>query len=281
MPDPVITADPAPAAAWHAGVDAETMGYIQTQAWHDKPANEVALAAIKAAREATIYNGVPADRLLKLPENTADEAGWKAVHSRLGVPAEAKDYDFSSIKGEDGKPLLDDGEADFMRATAHRLNIPKDTAVQLVQELLKRDAGSSATEAAEKTAKLVEEHAALDKNWGTNKASNLFLAQKGAEKLGFAPEHIQALENVVGYAKIMDALRAVGELAGEARYVGNGSPNNFNNGMMTAEQASGRLAELKRDTAWVARYNAGDTAAFREMQALLVATTGDAGDYRR
>src|SRR5881394_756652 len=46
--------------------------------------------------------GVPADQVLRVPKDAADEKGWNAVWSRLGKPTDAKGYDFSDIKFADG-----------------------------------------------------------------------------------------------------------------------------------------------------------------------------------
>src|SRR5437879_5504237 len=90
-------------ASWHQGADAETLGHIQNRGWQDKPANEVALAAIKAHREAEKLIGVPADQLLRLPVSTADAEAWKPVWQKLGAPVDAAGYDFTPIKTAAGE----------------------------------------------------------------------------------------------------------------------------------------------------------------------------------
>lgn len=262
-----------PAAPWYNGADAELVGHIQTKGWHELTPDKAALAAIAAHREAERFIGVPADRVLKLPAGPEDADGWRAVHNKLGVPEKPDGYDFSTLKGEDGQPLLDETETAFLRETAHRLNIPASTAVQLAQSFLKRDAETFSAEAADKTAKLAEEHKTLDASWGQNKEANLFLAKKGAEKLGLTPDNVDALEGIVGYAKVMEALRQVGELSGEARFISNAS--GFNNGIMTREQAIARKSELMADSSWAQRYLAGSSAEVREMTSLLTIITGD------
>lgn len=262
-----------PPAPWFQGADPELVGHIQAQGWHEKPANEVALAAIAEARRNAAFNGVPADKLVRLPDGPQDEAGLKAFRAKIGVPDDAKGYDFSALKNDKGEPLLDQARTDFFANTALKLGIPKDAAVQLAQDFLAQENSTAAAQAADKTAKLTEEHKALDANWGQNKDANLFLAKKGAEKLGLTPEQVNSLENVVGYAGIMEALRKVGELAGEARFVSGNA--NVNGGIMTREQAVARKAELMKDSAWTSRYMAGGAAEGREMLALNTLIVGD------
>lgn len=261
------------AATWYTGADAELIGHIQTKGWHELTPDKAALAAVQAHREAERFVGVPADRVIKLPADAADEAGWKAAWSRLGVPADAKEYDFSSLVGEDKQPLLDTAEQDWLRATAHKLNVPKDAATQLAQEIVKHRADAAASAATEGTARLQEEHKMLEQNWGANMEANKFVARKGAEKLGLDATAVDALEKIAGYAKTMEALRRVGELSGEAKFFSGPGPNR--DGIMTREQAVSRKADLMQDQAWVKRYMDGGVTEKREMEGLLTLIVGD------
>lgn len=277
-PAPAPAPDPAPAPAgnpWYHGADEAVVGFIQSKGWHDKPANEAAIAAVTSYREAQQYIGVPPDRVIKLPENLTDPDGMKPVWGRLGVPEKPEGYDFSSIVDADTKqPLLDEQETTWLRGVAHKLNIPAGAATQLAQELLAHNVEIEGTEAAANTAALAEEHKVLDTSWGANKEANTFLAKRGAEKLGLDATAVDALEKVQGYAKTMEALRRVGELAGEARFVNSSNPA-FNDGIMTREQAQDRKSTLMKDEAWVNRYNSGDAAAAKEMLALNTIIVGD------
>ncbi len=258
-------------AAWYAGADAELIGHIQTKGWHDLTPDKAALAAIQAHREAERYIGAPADRLIKLPASSDDAAGWADVFKRLGAPEKAEDYDFSGVKV--GEEAVDPGLVDFFRKEALRLHLPKDVAPELLKNYLDHQNGIGSAAAAEKTAKLAEEHKVLDASWGQNKEANKYLARKGAEALGFDAATVDALESVVGYAKIMEGLRNVGQLNGEAKFIqGNGLTKD---GIMTREQASARVSELKADKAWVAKYLDGDAACAREMTSLNTIIVGD------
>lgn len=261
------------ATPWYNGADAETIGFIQSKGWHEHTPDKAALEAVKSYREAQQFIGAPADRIIKLPTDAADEAGWKAAYAKLGVPADAKEYDFSSVKVND-QPL-EQGFQDFLRTQAAALHLPKDAAPQLATALVKYMEENATASAADKTAKLAEEHKTLDANWGANKEGNLFIAKKGAEALGFTPAEVDALEGVVGYAKIMEALRKVGAANGEHSFIGGGNGPNGSGGIMTREQASNRLSELKADQGFVKRYLDGDVQAKREMEALHVILASD------
>jgi hypothetical protein len=264
---------PAGGDPWFKGADDATVGFIQSKGWHDKPPAEAALAAIKSYHEAQTFIGAPPERIIKLPTDANDEAGWKDVWTRLGAPADAKDYDLSAVKV--GDQPLDQGFQDFIRAQATALHLPKDAAAQLAAAFVKYTGDSETSQAAERTAKIAEERKLLDANWGANKEGNTFVAKKGAEALGFDASVVDALENVVGYAKIMEGLRKVGELSGEAKFINGGQGPNGNGGIMTREQAVARKAELMNDTAWAKRYTDGGAAENRELQALLAIITAD------
>lgn len=265
-------APPTTEKPWYDGADAALVGHIQTKGWHDKPAGEAALAAIRAHQEAEKFIGAPADRLVKLPTDPNDAEGWKAVWTKLGAPAEAKDYDFTGLKFADDKPV-EPAFVDWLRAKSHELNLPKDAATRLGTEFVKYLDASSTTAATEKQAALVEEHTKLDKEWGPNKEANLFVAKQGAAKLGLTPEQVTALEGVVGYAGIMEALRKVGDLAGEGRFIS--SAAGPGNGIMTREQAVARKDELMRDEGWTKRYLEGGVSENKELTALITLITAE------
>lgn len=261
------------AAPWHTGIDGELIGHAQNKGWKlDDPKTAFASAA-QAHREAQSRLGIPAEQLLRLPKDASDEAGWKAVYNRLGVPAEAKEYDFSAVKRADGKDV-DAGLADALRPAMLNARVPKDRAGDVVSAVVKHLDGIAAEETAQRTAKLTEEKAALAKNWGPNEAANKFIASQAAQKLGLSPEAVAALESQIGYSKVMEMFHKIGRSLGEDKYVSGEQPNS---GIMSRDQAVARKNELMADKAWVARKVAGDAIANREMRALNVIITGDDG----
>ncbi len=256
---------PAANTPWYQGADAEIIGHMQTKGWDKKAANEVALEAIKSFREAEKFIGAPANELLRVPKEVSDEAGWNKVWSRLGKPADPKEYDFSTIKFADGTPLAEDF-TNFMRQQAFKLNMPKEAATAITNEFAKYMESAEMSEKTESAAKIAEERSALARNWGANLEANKFIAQRAAAALGVDPATVAALENVVGYAKVMDMFLNIGQKIGEDKFItGNRGEQN---GVLTREQAQSRKGELMNDKEWVKSYLAGDTAKKREMTAL-------------
>jgi hypothetical protein len=278
---PAADTQPPPAAAgapWHQGkVDAEILGHLQNRGWHDKPADVVALEAIRAHREAERLIGAPANEMLRMPKPT-DEVGTKAFWGRLGAPDTKEGYDLSGVKFADGT-ALDAGFVDQLRTAADQFHLPKDAAAHMAQSFVKFMEGADAAEAAETAAALVNEKAALAKNWGANFEANKFVAQSAARALGIDPETVAALESQVGYSKVMEMFRNIGSKIGEDKFVSGGV--GASNGVMTREQAVSRKADLMKDSAWVDRYMKGGTAEGREMQALITLIVGDDTEYSR
>lgn len=261
------------ATPWYEGhADAETVGYLQNRGLHLKTPVEAALDLSKAHREAQKLIGGDEKNILRLPTDPKDEAGWKTVWSRLGAPAEAKDYDFSAIKMADGT-ALNDSLAEAIRAQALSLHLPKDAAASMAQSFAKYLDGVSTAKNADLTAALQGEKTALKTNWGPNHDTNMLVARNAAAALKLTGEEISALEKTVGYARTMEMFRAIGSKIGEDKFIGNSSGAG-QGGAVTREQAVARKTELMADKGWVAKYMAGDVANGREMSNLIAIIVG-------
>lgn len=255
-------------APWYqgmVGVDDAVIGSITAKGWDKLPVNQAAVQAIAAWRSAETLVGTPAENLLKLPKDPAAPE-WSSVWSRLGRPDAADKYDVSAIKRASGAEL-DPSFVSQMQNLAHKLNLPADRATDLVTEVVKLQDTVTSTAEAERSAKLIEERAALTQNWGANMEANKIVAQNAARALGVEPEQIAALEGVIGYAKVMEMFRNIGTKIGEDRYINSGAQGG-NGGVMSRDQASSRRAELMKDSGWTSRYLAGGTEEAKEMQSL-------------
>ena len=274
MPDPTPTPSPTPTPAptptptdqpWHTGIEAETLGFWQNKGLAVDDPKALAASLTKSYRELERHMGVPPDQLIKLPKAGAPPEEWKAVYQRLGAPADAKEYDFNGVKfaGND----LDPAFADAMRAGLAAAFVPKDKAAAIVKSVVDYLEGAEKAETAVTTAKIAEEKATLQKNWGTNFDFNHLKAIEGARRLGISREGVEAMEKQIGYASTMEALRKIGAGTTEDMFVDSvrGSAGN----PVTREGAIDRKATLEKDPLWVKRYLSGDAEAGREMRALI------------
>lgn len=262
----------AAAKPWHDGVDAETLGHWQNKGWKIDSPKDIAIAATKQAREAEKHFGVPAEQLLKMPKADAKPEEIKAFWNRLGAPTDAKDYDFSGVKGADGNPIAAP-LADTLRAAAAAANLPKDAAATVAQAVAKHLDDTRAAETAVTAGKVAAEKAELLKNWGINADFNLLKAMEGARRLGITPEAVKALEGQIGYAAVMESMRKIGVGTSEDTFVERGAGGSAGK-VTTREGAVARKAELMADKAWGARYLAGGIAEKQEMDGLNVMIDG-------
>lgn len=270
-PTPESTPAPAPDKPWYDGMSAEEVGVLQNRGL-DKGDYKAAVAnLIKAHGEAQKFIGAPPDQMLRLPKDEADGEGWTKVWERLGRPAKADEYDLSGIKFKDGT-ALDDNMASFLKSAAFDANMPKAAAQSFAAKLAAHLDKIEDAESAETQANLQAEHQALKKSWGANFEANKFVAQQGAIGLGWDKDTVDKLEKVVGFGKMMEALRTAGQKFGEDKYVANRAPGG--SGVMTREQAKAKLDELKSDTDWTRKFSLGDKAAMREFNALTEMIAG-------
>jgi len=99
-------------------------------------------------------------------------------------------------------------------------------------------------------------------------------AKEGATRLGLDETATAALESFMGYAKVMDALRKIGNARREDVFVDN--PTSVPGSVTTREGAMARKSELFADRAWVTRLNAGDAEAKAEWKRLNQMIEGEA-----
>jgi hypothetical protein len=271
-PSPGVTPPPAPTPGtpWYQGkADAEMIGYWENKAWkHDDPVT-IALEATKAAREAQKFVGVPPEQLLRLPKDAKDEAGWNTIYNRLGKPKDAKEYDLSSVKFANDKPL-DEAFAETLRQTAFSNHLSKDAATAFAQSMAKFMDAQDAAELAETTANVDRQKAELKKSWGANYEENRLAAMQGARRLGMSDEDFNVLGNTVGLVRMMDIFRKIGTGTTEDTFVEGANSGN----PKTVASAQARLAELMQDQAWGERLLKGDAATVREWKALEEQITG-------
>lgn len=249
---------PAPhGIAWlPADADAELVGHVQNKGW--KSAADAALAHRAAER---LIGADRAGRTVTLPADENDQAGWQAVYEKLGRPASAADYKL---------PVPEGADASFATAAAeqfHKLGIPLKAAQQLTAWWNEKAGAISATQAAAEQAAIDADVAALDKDWGTEKAARIEVARRGAQALGLDANAIEALQKSAGgsFAKTMKALAKVGDMVAESKSDGLDNPGSFS---MTPEGAKAKKASLMADQEWSKRASKNGSPEWAELTRL-------------
>lgn len=250
---------------WFETFDAETKGYLQARGLDKLKPVEALTKTIQAHRNAESKLGVPADRVVRWPEE-GDTEGWRGLHSRLGVPEKPEGYDFSNLKFSDGASA-EDAFIKFMRDAAYELNVPKGTAEALAKKFL--DFGEVAEKEENAKVALDAQVAAqtLQTSLGANYERNKFIADRAASLLGVSVDALNALAKAASFPQVMDGLLKIGIKMGEASLLGIGD-NGPGNGPMTREQAMSQKRDLMADKDWVARWGRGDKAAVDQIRKL-------------
>jgi hypothetical protein len=265
------TTAPPPAPVWHEGVEAETLGFWQNKGYDITSPLKVAAELTKQYRGLEKHIGAPPDQIVRLPKADAKPEEINAFRQKIGVPAEAKDYDFSSIK--------DTALADALRAASHEAGVPKDAAVKVAAAVVKHLESTATTNTTLDAAKLAAERLTLEKNWGgkdsTTYQYNHLQAMEGARRLGITPEAVKALESQIGFASVMDSMRKIGAARSEDIFV-ESAQSGAAGKVTTREGAASRKQEHMADKAWSTRYLAGDVQAKAELLQLNQMIEGEA-----
>ena len=260
---------------WYSPLPADLQDYVQKNGLADKDP----LAAFQAAAQSDIglkaHMGVPASQLLKLPEGDNPDA-WKAVWQRLGAPDSADKYDFTTIRGPNNADLDAPSQAqvEAARGIAAKLNLPQSMAVQLAQEMVQRNIDAGTAAAADRSAQVQAGMAALRQNWAQNFDANSFVAQQAMKAFGMTPEQIATVQGSPNVAAAMETWRQIGARIGEDKFVAGGGGGGNQNIPMTKGDATSRLDELKNDSEWRTRWNAGGAAERREFERLTQLAAG-------
>lgn len=239
---------------WYTGIQDEGLrGYVQTKGFKD-PA-----ALADSYRNLEKLQGVPQDRLLKLPEK-ADDPAWGDVYKRLGRPDDAKGYELQ-FEGDPSFAERFGGvfhEAQLTKAQAQKLNTAWNG---YVEELLANDQ----RDRQERDAKDLQE---LKTEWGGTYDENVEVGRRAGREFGLSEDEFQQVSSALGSGKTLKLFQRIGAKLGEAKpFDPSGSGGNSGFGM-TPEAARARIQALSGDKEWTAKYLNGGAAEKDEMERL-------------
>lgn len=256
---PAVAPVPAAPPAWHAGLDADTQGWVQNKGW-DKLAPDHALPEIvKSFRNTERYIGVPADQLLRVPKE-GDMAAYNAVYDKLGRPAKPEEYQLEIPKEAD--PSF----KEWAQKTFHGMGLNGRQANELLKSYTAYTEGRVQAAQAEYETKIAADTTKLKSEWGAAEAKNTQIARGAARDLGISAEAIDALEQVLGFAGVMKLFHNIGQKFGEDKFVGG-----MDAAATQAKAPPAALAQiqaLRSDKDFVSRLMAGDVAAKKQWDDL-------------
>lgn len=253
---PIQVSGTTTASDWTTGFNDELKGYAQTKGFSGPQ------AVLESYRNFEKLQGVPQDRLLKLPEKD-DDPSWGQIWDRLGKPKEAKEYAV-----EVPKDYGDEKFAEWAKNTFHELNMPRKQAEALAKKWNEYIGAQLETGKSARQAESVQQQASLKKEWGAAFEQNIDQAGRAARQLGFDAETINKLEASMGFAGVMKLMHSLSAKVGEDTFVGSSQNGGSFKGMLTPEQAMHRISSLKGDPDFTRRYINGESAPREEMERL-------------
>lgn len=248
------------ALAWMNNLPDEDKAFVANKGWKD-PAN-----VIRGYRDLEKMRGVPAERLLRMPEDGAPQDEFDQFYSKLGRP-----------DTPDGYEMPKEGDQDFQkwaRSTFHKMGIPAKAAKGLIEAYNNYAAERIKASTEDAQFKIQNERRELEKDWGARMAYNEQQAARAAQALNMQPEQVDALENVLGHAGVMKMFHQISEKLSEDAFVGG---NGGGSDVLTPAQAQMKIAELKSDKDFRHKLLNGDLAAKRKMDELHMMAYGKTG----
>lgn len=244
---------------WYDGLETADVGRIQNSGWDKLEPDAAAKAIYSSYRAAESKLGLPADRVLRLPETT-DTAGWDGVYKTLGKPETPDKYEFGDVKFGDGSALSPEF-ATTLKTLAHQLNLPATQAPNLAKAIIgqfEANAAAAKTRAdaeamTAQTNKLATElqtkssnTAALQAAWQGEYDKNYQAAQRVALQLGYSADELVEMSGGPKYKPFMERMFAMAKGAGELGMVGHQGGSGFGeqNGGRTEEQLTARRQEI-------------------------------------
>ncbi len=255
IPAPAATPASAPATTdWTTGFNEEMKGYVQTKGFKD-PA-----AVLESYRNFEKLHGVPAERLLKLPENM-DSPEARQIWEKIGRPKDSKDY-IIDVPKDAAEP----GDIEWLRAVADTGNYTQKQLDTLVKAIATRQEAEFKATDLKSAQEFQVQEGNLKREWGAAFEQNVNLAKSGANALGLSKADVDQLESVKGFEATMRLLHKLGTATGEHTFVsGNSVPSQ---GVLAPAQAKAKISELIRDVNFQARYKSGDADARRQWDLL-------------
>lgn len=231
------------------GVDDVGLAKVTTLGW-SKPAD---LLNSYISLEKVI--GVPPERIIKLPTDANDKAGWDQVHTRMGRPEKPEGYasvmppvkGLEAVTGEVAKWYHEAG----ISTAAAKLLYERSTAYAAEQ-----------AKVAEQTAQVAQQKGveALKNpttGWGEKFDANAAIVDRAAQTFGMTPEDLAGLKMTMGYERTMKFLFDIGsKIAVEGDLItGQQQAGQFG---MTPEAARAEVSRLQKDKAFAQQYVSND-----------------------
>lgn len=241
---------------WTTGFNDDLKGYVTNKGFQN-PA-----AVVESYRNFEKLQGVPRDRILKLPEDMSDAAAMGEVYNRLGRPEKPEGYGLAP-KEKGGDPKF----SEWAGKTFHELGLTGAQGKALAEKLgqFAENVGREKSDA--QIAQNQAQEGELKKKWGAAFEQNINIAKRAVRDFQLDGETVDKLEDAMGFSKVMEFFNKVGSSLGEGSFhSGDGAPAGNGNGVMTPEAAKAKIAAAQQDPEFVKRYLANEMKAKEQMK---------------
>lgn len=231
--------------------DEATRGYMERKGFKDVQA----LGASFASLERMMSSGrVP------LPAGEDDAEGYARAFTALGRPETAADYGFGELAGAD--PEFSGQAAEWL----FEAGVGKARAAALAEKwnayVGERQAADQAAFEAQSQADWID----LQREWGPRFAQNTETFRRGATRFGVKRAEMVAIEGALGTRRTVQLFANIGAGLAEDQFIEGEGKAKFG---MTPEEAETRIATLRRDQAWQARWMSGGADEKAEWTRLM------------
>jgi hypothetical protein len=221
--------------------DPETRSYMERKGFKDVQA----LGASFASLERMVSSD---SRRVVLPAGEEDAEGYERVFSALGRPTSAQEYGFGELAGAD---------AEFSAQAADWLfeaGVGKARAGALAEKWNAYVESRAATQQEAFEAQSRADWEDMQTQWGPKFAENTEQFRRGALTFGLSRNEMETIEAGLGTRRTVELFAKIGRGLGEDRFIEGEGRGGFG---MSREQAENRIASLRRDQSWQARWMAG------------------------
>ncbi len=237
--------------------DEATRGYMERKGFKDVQA----LGASFASLERMMSSGrVP------LPASEDDAEGYDRAFAALGRPETAADYGFGELAGAD--PEFSGQAAEWL----FEAGVGKARAGALAEKwnayVGERQAADQAAFEAQSQADWID----LQREWGPRFAQNTETFRRGALTFGLSRQEMATIEAGLGTRRTVELFAKIGQGLAEDRFIDGEGRGGFG---MSREQAERRIASLRRDQSWQARWMAGGADEKAEWSRLTRIASGE------
>lgn len=201
-----------------------------------------------------------AGRALVPPKDDAPPEEWNAFWGKLGRPDAPDGYQLPLPEGDTGE---------FAKTAAewfHEVGLPAKQAVALTEKWNAYQQAQAEAAQAQFEQQSAVDVQALQSAWGQQFDAQVELGRRAIREAGLTPEQAMAIERAIGVENAAKAFAKLGAQYAEAPIKGGeGQARSFG---ATPEDAKARIAALRNDQQWTARYLNGDADARAEFERL-------------